>query len=100
MERVHRPSHRLHQGPHDLVATHVRLESVDPVIDTAEVEHRVLGEGIEATRRRLRAAASAEFAEHGVDGTTVTRIAGRAGIDSIPNWPACSSGKASEALRR
>jgi AcrR family transcriptional regulator len=36
---------------------------------------------IEETRRRLRTAASAEFAEHGVDGTTVTRIASRAGIN-------------------
>ena len=36
---------------------------------------------VEETRRRLRAAASAEFAEHGVDGTTVTRIASRAGIN-------------------
>ena len=35
----------------------------------------------EETRRRLRAAATAEFAEHGPDGTTVTRIAARAGVN-------------------
>jgi hypothetical protein len=34
---------------------------------------------VEETRRRLRTAATAEFAEHGrADGTTVTRIAARA----------------------
>ena len=36
---------------------------------------------VEETQRRLRAAASAEFAEHGVHGTTVTRIANRAGVN-------------------
>jgi AcrR family transcriptional regulator len=36
---------------------------------------------VEETRQRLRNAASAEFAEHGVDGTTVTRIANRAGVN-------------------
>jgi AcrR family transcriptional regulator len=36
---------------------------------------------VQETQHRLRAAASAEFAEHGVDGTTVTRIANRAGIN-------------------
>ena len=35
----------------------------------------------EGTRRRLREAATAEFAERGLDGTTMTRIAGRAGIN-------------------
>jgi len=35
----------------------------------------------EGTRRRLKAAATAEFAERGLDGTTMTRIAGRAGIN-------------------
>lgn len=35
----------------------------------------------EGTRRRLKAAAAAEFAEHGPDGTTMARIAGRAGIN-------------------
>jgi len=35
----------------------------------------------EGTRRRLREAATAEFAEHGRDGTTVTRIAARAGVN-------------------
>jgi AcrR family transcriptional regulator len=35
----------------------------------------------EETRQRLRAAAYAEFAEHGVAGTTVTQIAHRAGIN-------------------
>ena len=32
----------------------------------------------EGTRRRLREAATAEFAERGPDGTTMARIAGRA----------------------
>ncbi|MEV7627166.1 TetR family transcriptional regulator [Actinoplanes sp. NPDC089786] len=36
---------------------------------------------VEETRQRLQKAAYAEFAEHGVDGTTVTRIANRAGIN-------------------
>ncbi|HEX3589823.1 MAG TPA: TetR family transcriptional regulator [Pseudonocardiaceae bacterium] len=35
----------------------------------------------EETRRRLKAAATAEFAEHGPDGTTMARIAARAGIN-------------------
>jgi AcrR family transcriptional regulator len=35
----------------------------------------------EGTRRRLRAAAAAEFAERGPDGTTMAAIAGRAGIN-------------------
>jgi AcrR family transcriptional regulator len=35
----------------------------------------------EGTRRRLKEAATAEFAEHGRDGTTMTRIAARAGIN-------------------
>ena len=35
----------------------------------------------EGTRRRLKDAATAEFAEHGLDGTTMTRIAERAGIN-------------------
>ncbi len=35
----------------------------------------------EATRRRLKEAATAEFAEHGPDGTTMARIAERAGIN-------------------
>lgn len=35
----------------------------------------------EATRRRLREAATAEFAESGREGTTMTRIAARAGIN-------------------
>jgi len=35
----------------------------------------------EGTRRRLKEAATAEFAEHGLDGTTMTRIAVRAGIN-------------------
>jgi AcrR family transcriptional regulator len=33
------------------------------------------------TRHRLQAAAMVEFAEHGADGTTVTRIAARAGVN-------------------
>jgi AcrR family transcriptional regulator len=33
------------------------------------------------TRRLLKEAATAEFAQRGVDGTTMTRIAGRAGIN-------------------
>jgi len=36
---------------------------------------------VEETRQRLREAAYAEFAEHGIDGTTVTTIAARAGIN-------------------
>ena len=36
---------------------------------------------VEDTQQRLRTAASAEFAARGVDGTTVTRIAARAGIN-------------------
>jgi AcrR family transcriptional regulator len=35
----------------------------------------------EKTRRRLKEAATAEFAEHGPDGTTMSRIAQRAGIN-------------------
>jgi AcrR family transcriptional regulator len=35
----------------------------------------------EGTRRRLKEAATLEFAEHGPDGTTMTRIAERAGIN-------------------
>lgn len=35
----------------------------------------------EGTRRRLKQAATAEFAEHGLDGTTMTRVAERAGIN-------------------
>jgi AcrR family transcriptional regulator len=35
----------------------------------------------EGTRRRLQEAATAEFAEHGPDGTTMTRIAARAGVN-------------------
>ena len=35
----------------------------------------------EGTRRRLKEAATAEFAEHGPDGTTMARIAERAGIN-------------------
>lgn len=35
----------------------------------------------EGTRRRLKEAATAEFAERGLDGTTMTRIAHRAGIN-------------------
>lgn len=35
----------------------------------------------EGTKRRLKEAATAEFAEHGRDGTTMTRIAARAGIN-------------------
>jgi AcrR family transcriptional regulator len=35
----------------------------------------------ESTRRRLKEAATAEFAEHGPDGTTMARIADRAGIN-------------------
>jgi AcrR family transcriptional regulator len=35
----------------------------------------------ESTRRRLREAAAAEFAERGPDGTTMARIADRAGIN-------------------
>jgi AcrR family transcriptional regulator len=35
----------------------------------------------EGTRRRLKEAATAEFAERGPDGTTMARIAGRAGIN-------------------
>jgi AcrR family transcriptional regulator len=35
----------------------------------------------EGTKRRLKAAATAEFAEFGPDGTTMTRIAARAGIN-------------------
>src|SRR5580658_10655175 len=35
----------------------------------------------EGTRRRLKEAATAEFAERGPDGTTMTRIAERAGIN-------------------
>ena len=36
---------------------------------------------VEETRHRLRVAATAEFAEHGPAGTTVTRIAARAGVN-------------------
>ena len=36
---------------------------------------------VQETQDKLRAAASAEFAEHGVAGTTVTRIANRAGVN-------------------
>src|ERR1700749_977627 len=35
----------------------------------------------EGTRRRLKEGAAAEFAEHGPDGTTMARIAERAGIN-------------------
>lgn len=35
----------------------------------------------EGTRRRLQEAATVEFAEHGPDGTTMTRIAERAGVN-------------------
>jgi AcrR family transcriptional regulator len=35
----------------------------------------------EGTRRRLKEAATSEFAEHGPDGTTMARIAERAGIN-------------------
>jgi AcrR family transcriptional regulator len=35
----------------------------------------------EGTRRRLKEAATAEFAEFGLDGTTMTKIAARAGIN-------------------
>jgi len=35
----------------------------------------------EGTRRRLKQAATEEFAEHGLDGTTMTRIAEKAGIN-------------------
>lgn len=35
----------------------------------------------EGTRRRLQEAATVEFAEHGPDGTTMSRIAARAGIN-------------------
>src|SRR5450631_3408784 len=35
----------------------------------------------EGTRRRLKEAAAIEFAEHGPDGTTMARIAERAGIN-------------------
>lgn len=35
----------------------------------------------EGTRRRLKEAATAEFAEHGPDGTTMARIAERAGLN-------------------
>ena len=35
----------------------------------------------EGTRRRLKEAATAEFAQHGPDGTTMARIAERAGIN-------------------
>jgi AcrR family transcriptional regulator len=35
----------------------------------------------EETQRRLRAAATIEFAEHGPDGTTMERIAARAGVN-------------------
>jgi AcrR family transcriptional regulator len=35
----------------------------------------------EGTQRRLKEAATAEFAERGLDGTTMTRIAARAGIN-------------------
>jgi AcrR family transcriptional regulator len=35
----------------------------------------------EGTRRRLKEAATAEFAEHGPDGTTMARIAERAGVN-------------------
>jgi len=35
----------------------------------------------EGTRRRLKEAATMEFSEHGPDGTTMTRIAERAGIN-------------------
>ncbi|WNV83552.1 TetR family transcriptional regulator [Umezawaea sp. Da 62-37] len=36
---------------------------------------------VEQTKRRLREAALAEFAEHGLHGTTVERIASRAGVN-------------------
>lgn len=40
-----------------------------------------MSRNVEETQRKLRAAAVAEFAEHGVAGTTVTRIANRAGVN-------------------
>ena len=40
-----------------------------------------MARNIQETQDKLRAAASAEFAEHGVAGTTVTRIANRAGVN-------------------
>ena len=40
-----------------------------------------MSRNVEETQRRLRAAAYAEFAEHGVHGTTVTQIATRAGVN-------------------
>ncbi len=43
--------------------------------------HRGMAWDTEGTRRRLKEAATAEFAEHGPDGTTMTRIAERAGIN-------------------
>jgi len=36
---------------------------------------------VDRTRRLLREAAAVEFAEHGLDGTTVERIAARAGVN-------------------
>jgi AcrR family transcriptional regulator len=40
-----------------------------------------MARNVEETQQRLRAAAYAEFAQHGVAGTTVTQIAHRAGIN-------------------
>src|SRR3954470_20313252 len=40
-----------------------------------------MARNVEETQHKLRAAATVEFAEHGVDGTTVTRIAARAGVN-------------------
>jgi AcrR family transcriptional regulator len=40
-----------------------------------------MSRNVEETQHRLRAAATVEFAEHGADGTTVTRIANRAGVN-------------------
>ena len=42
---------------------------------------RVMAWDTEGTRRRLKEAATAEFAERGLAGTTMTRIAARAGIN-------------------
>lgn len=40
-----------------------------------------MARGVEETRRRIREAAIAEFAEHGPHGTTMERIAERAGVN-------------------
>lgn len=41
----------------------------------------VMARDVEQTKRRLREAALVEFAEHGLHGTTVERIAARAGVN-------------------